>query len=718
MSMQPEITDTSYKPPPGRLGNLTPEQEQTLEKFKEELKAEGHFVPERMDDATLLKFLRARKFDLVKAKAMILATEKWRKDFGVDEIVASFDFKEAAEVDKYYPQYYHKMDKDGRPIYVERLGLLNINELYKITTKERQLKRLVYEYEKFLSDRLPACSKAVGHPVETCCSILDLKDVSLFNFWKVKDYIQEAAGIYQNHYPECMGKMYVLNAPFGFTTAYNVVKRWLDPVTVSKITVMGSDYKETLLAQIPAENLPREFGGECHCAEGYNGASTIKLGVLGIDKSPRIIPNGVFRSRGDKTTYVGKQLYDCNNFASLHHRLPFEKGYLVDWDIQKAVWDSLIYGGELGVDPGDASLLITEPYFDLPKLQDIYDQFVFEEYGFKAYHRCTPASMMPYGDLFRLRGHPAPECMLIVDSGFSFTHVVPILSGSVVWDAVKRIDVGGKLLTNHLKELVSFRQWDMMDETYIINDVKEACCYASQEFEQDLEACKIDARANPIVQEYILPDFSVPRPGHVRQPGEQLQESYQILYMNNERFSVPEVIFRPDDIGMEQSGLAATIAHSISLLPEDLQGMFWAHIGLIGGNTKFPGFRERLTTELRSLAPDNYAVEIYQAPEPIRSAYQAAVSFASHSSFSQHVVTKAEYDEFGSNVCRRKFGGTWRGAESSDVDATASSGAAGKGKGRAVEEDTDSESEEEEVVTVSAKRGTRGRGRGAGTKKK
>lgn len=46
--------------------------------------------------------------------------------------------------------------------------------------------------------------------------------------------------------------------------------------------------------------------------------------------------------------------------------------------------------------------------------------------------------------------------------------------------------------------------------------------------------------------------------------------------------------------GLHQSGLAATIAASVALLPDDLQGMFWANIGLIGGTTKFPGFHERL----------------------------------------------------------------------------------------------------------------------------
>ena len=33
------------------------------------------------------RFLRARKFDHVKTKEMLLDAEKWRKEFGVDDIV-------------------------------------------------------------------------------------------------------------------------------------------------------------------------------------------------------------------------------------------------------------------------------------------------------------------------------------------------------------------------------------------------------------------------------------------------------------------------------------------------------------------------------------------------------------------------------------------------------------------------------------------------------
>lgn len=266
--MPPGVTDTNYKPLPGRLGNLTQQQQAILDAFRKSLQSEGVFVPERMDDAMLLRFLRARKFDLEKAKLMITSFEQWRKDFGVDEIVKTFDFKEKLEVNKFYPQFYHKYDKEGRPIYIERLGFLDIKALYAITTQERQLKRLVYEYEKFITDRLPACALAVGHPVETSCTILDLNNVSLSNFYRVKDYLMQASSIGQDRYPECMGRFYIINAPWAFSAVWSIIRPWLDEVTVSKIDILGSAYKEKLLEQISEENLPKEFGGKCNCVEG------------------------------------------------------------------------------------------------------------------------------------------------------------------------------------------------------------------------------------------------------------------------------------------------------------------------------------------------------------------------------------------------------------------------------------------------------------------
>ncbi|EMD31744.1 hypothetical protein CERSUDRAFT_119316 [Gelatoporia subvermispora B] len=266
----PEIgwTDPTYRPLPGRLGNLTPTQEQALEQLRRELQDEGSFVPERMDDATLLRFLRARGFDVAKAKAMILGYEQWRKDFGVDDIMQNFDFKEKAEIAKYYPQYYHRIDKDGRPIYIERFGILDTKALYATTTQERLLKRLVYKHEKFITERLPACSRAVGHPVETSCTILDLHNATMSQFYRVKDYMKDAISIMQDRYPETMGKCYIINAPWGFSAVWTIIKPWLDEVTISKIDILGSGWEGKLLTQIPVENLPKQFGGTCQCSGG------------------------------------------------------------------------------------------------------------------------------------------------------------------------------------------------------------------------------------------------------------------------------------------------------------------------------------------------------------------------------------------------------------------------------------------------------------------
>ena len=158
--------------------------------------------------------------------------------------------------------------QDGRPIYIERLGKLDFKALYAVTTQERLLDRLISEYERSLATRMPASSRAVGHPVETFCTIMDLQNVSLSHFYRVKDYVMAAAAVGQDRYPEIMGKFYIINAPWAFTAVWSMIKGWLDEVTVGKIDILNTAYRDKLLAQIPAENLPKEFGGLCECEGG------------------------------------------------------------------------------------------------------------------------------------------------------------------------------------------------------------------------------------------------------------------------------------------------------------------------------------------------------------------------------------------------------------------------------------------------------------------
>lgn len=148
------------------------------------------------------------------------------------------------------------------------MGNIDLTAMYKITTAERMLQNLAVEYEKIADPRLPACSRKSGKLLETCCTIMDLKGVGITKVPSVYSYVAQASTISQNYYPERLGKLYLINAPWGFSTVFGVIKNWLDPVTVDKIHVLGSGYQKELLEQVPAENLPKRFGGTCDCEGG------------------------------------------------------------------------------------------------------------------------------------------------------------------------------------------------------------------------------------------------------------------------------------------------------------------------------------------------------------------------------------------------------------------------------------------------------------------
>jgi len=251
---------------PGHPGHTTPEQDAQVFQLRMILEQAGY--KQRLDTLTLLRFLRARKFNVEASKTMFVDCEKWRNEFGTDDLARTFEYPEKAQMFEFYPQYYHKTDKDGRPVYIEKLGKINLTAMNKITTGDRMLKNLVTEYEKLADPRLPACSRKAGRLLETCCTIMDLKGVGLTSAPSVYSYLRQASAISQNYYPERLGKLYVINAPWGFSGVFSVVKGFLDPVTVEKIHILGTGYHSELLAQVPEENLPKEFGGSCVCEEG------------------------------------------------------------------------------------------------------------------------------------------------------------------------------------------------------------------------------------------------------------------------------------------------------------------------------------------------------------------------------------------------------------------------------------------------------------------
>ena len=250
-------------------------------------------------------------------------------------------------------------------------------------------------------------------------------------------------------------------------------------------------------------------------------------------------------------------------------------------------------------------VVVTEPMFNFAAIQEAMTEIFFEEYECKSLLQINAASLSCYN--YRAK-NPESKACIVVDSGYSFTHIVPFVNGIKVKEGIRRIDVGGKLLTNHLKEIISYRQLHVMDETYVINQAKEDSCFVSQNFEADMQRAKNNLDKNTIVKDYVLPDYTTLRRGFLREP--EASSEHQTLRLNNERFAVPEILFNPSDVGIKQMGIPEAIMDSLKACESEVWPHLLSNIILTGGNTKFPGFRDRVFSDIRSLAPSEFAVNV------------------------------------------------------------------------------------------------------------
>ncbi|KAI9280061.1 CRAL-TRIO domain-containing protein [Sporodiniella umbellata] len=270
---------------------MTPEeQKERIEQLFKELGTTEH----KLDSEYLEQYLIARSWNVKDAKDQLLKTLEWRKTNEIDfypvptkenQLPVPYAVRgySAIEDSNLEPKpgisesvlrinrymggaCLHKTDKEGCPVYIERLGYHEAKEIAK-NVKIEEVESYHLACNEFLHRVIMKdCSKAAGRIINRETVIFDCTGMG----WRqlhmpALQFIRAISDCDQKYYPETLNKFFLVNAPSAFVYAWKIVKAWLDPGTIAKIQIHGADYKNVLLEQIPAQNLPSFLGGECTC---------------------------------------------------------------------------------------------------------------------------------------------------------------------------------------------------------------------------------------------------------------------------------------------------------------------------------------------------------------------------------------------------------------------------------------------------------------------
>jgi actin-related protein 6 len=123
--------------------------------------------------------------------------------------------------------------------------------------------------------------------------------------------------------------------------------------------------------------------------------------------------------------------------------------------------------------------------------------------------------------------------------------------------------------------------------------------------------------------------------------------------MGNERFMVPEALFHPADIGLNQAGIAEVVTQAVRAVARDLRAMMYTNVIVAGGCAGFPGFKTRFENELRPLVPMEDTLTIEVSDTPALDAWRGGSLVGAGEDFERLAVTREEWKKDASEFRRR-----------------------------------------------------------------
>lgn len=125
------------------------------------------------------------------------------------------------------------------------------------------------------------------------------------------------------------------------------------------------------------------------------------------------------------------------------------------------------------------------------------------------------------------------------------------------------------------------------------------------------------------------------------------------VHLSTELTSVPEIIFQPSIIGIDQTGLAETIQFIFSKYSADRVSRLASNVFLTGGLSKIPGLKMRLESELQQMLPFKSTFKVTSAQDPVLDGWKGSAKWANNPSNKSLFVSREEYLEKGDGYLKQ-----------------------------------------------------------------
>ncbi|KAE8670476.1 SEC14 cytosolic factor family protein / phosphoglyceride transfer family protein, putative isoform 2 [Hibiscus syriacus] len=231
------------------------ECESWLDKLHKELENQGISLLERINDEYLRRFYTAANGDFVVFLSSIKKTIRWRETY---RLLSQEELETWANL-----VFWHGYDLMHRPCLIVRLGLA----CSRLPSQDRP---------RFAQAVISQVEHGVMHLINSenpeVTVLVDCEGLSPFRI--PMQIIRSCSSLLQDHYPNCLGCLFVIRLPPVVRVIAQTFIKVLKPVTRKKLKIGGEMYRKVLLENL--QTLPSYLGGDCRCTKCLNIVFDVK----------------------------------------------------------------------------------------------------------------------------------------------------------------------------------------------------------------------------------------------------------------------------------------------------------------------------------------------------------------------------------------------------------------------------------------------------------